>query len=184
MTQLKGMLCMKTNLIFKKQITVEGSSKVVTRIVPVEVPFIDSGEGWILSGHCDELEVVEHTCIRTIEDPSSIVEEFPVKNNVMTLPEKFISDVSGTAKLVRSKGVIKIVARRGKSLYNQTTPNSICIHDVDKQEFFNQCRHYHGNIGIYQFKMSDKKPYDEWNKFIDEEYKRQQLRTINKEYDK
>ena len=50
---------MKTNLIFKKQVTVDGALKTITRIVPVEVPFINSGEGWILSGHTDEIEVVE-----------------------------------------------------------------------------------------------------------------------------
>ena len=170
---------MKTNLIFKKQTTIDGVSKVVTRIVPVEVPFIDSGDGWILSGHCDELEIVEHTCMSTItNNMPPVLEENSIEPAPLPLPEKFISDVSGTAKLVRSKGVIKIVSRRGKSVYNQTTPNSVCIHDTDKQEFFKQCRYYHGNVGLYEFSIRDTKPYAAWNKFIDEEYKRQQLRAV------
>lgn len=171
---------MKTNLIFKKQITIDGALKTLTRIVPVEVPFIESGEGWMLSGHCDELEVVEHTCMSTIKNNiTPVVENKPIEPVVSTLPEKFISDVSGTAKLVRSKGVIKIVARRGKSTYNQTTPNSICIHDTDKQEFFNQCRRFHGaTSGLYEFTINDGKPYEAWNEFIDKEYKRQQIRRV------
>ena len=36
---------MKTNLIFKRQVVVDGVTKVVTRIVPVDVPMIESGEG-------------------------------------------------------------------------------------------------------------------------------------------
>ena len=98
--------------------------------------------------------------------------------------EKFISDVAGTAKLVRSKGVIKIVARRGKSTYNQTTPNSVCINDFTKNEFFKNCREIHGQgSAIFQFKATDGRPYDYWNDIIDKEYVRQKnkyLKGINK----
>lgn len=169
---------MKTNLIFKRQETIEGVTKVVTKVIPVEVPFINSGEGWVLSGHTDIVEIMTLDEFETspITAHVSSVSNEPIDKgaNVTVDVEKFISDVSGTAKLVRSKGVIKIVARRGKSTYNQTSPNSVCINDFTKNEFFKNCREIHGQAsGIFQFKPSDGRPYDYWNDIIDKEYQRQ-----------
>ena len=169
---------MKTNLIFKRQETIEGVTKVVTKVIPVEVPFINSGEGWVLSGHTDIVEIMTLDEFETapITAHVSSVSKEPIEEsaNVTVDVEKFISDVSGTAKLVRSKGVIKIVARRGKSTYNQTSPNSVCINDFTKNEFFKNCREIHGQAsGIFQFKPSDGRPYDYWNNIIDKEYQRQ-----------
>ena len=166
---------MKTNLIFKRQITIDGISRVITRIVPVEVPFISSGEGWVLSGHTDSVEVVDMSQVNvapmSIEDYSK--QEADIKKEVK-VSDKFESDVKGTAKLVRSKGVIKIVARKGKSTFNQTTPNSVCIDDLTKNNFFKDCRIYNGEeSGVYSFKVTDGRPYDYWNKVIDTEYNRQ-----------
>lgn len=169
---------MKTNLIFKRQETIEGETRVVTKIIPVDVPFINSGEGWILSGHTDIVEIMtldEFEAAPITAHVSSVSNE-PIEEgaNVTVDVEKFISDVSGTAKLVRSKGIIKIVARRGKSTYNQTSPNSVCINDFTKNEFFKNCREIHGQAsGIFQFKPSDGRPYDYWNDIIDKEYNRQ-----------
>lgn len=185
---------MKTNLIFKRQTTIDGVTKVITRIVPVNIPNINSGEGWTLSGHTDSLEVCEGVYAHPVA-PASI-EAVPVtvhSETVITPVEelvtvgkvdkadatKFQSDVKGTAKLVRSKGVIKIVARRGKSTYNQTTPNSICINDFTKNEFFKNCREKHGNSGIFEFSLSDGKYYDYWNDMIDKEYVRQKNKYNN-----
>ena len=155
--------------------------------MPVDIPFINSGEGWILSGHADSIEVVS----------KDQVEFFPMEDNVapacehpnevtISIPDnvidstKFNSDVSGTAKLVRSKGCIKIVARRGKTIYNQTTPNSVCISENMKNEFFKDCRMWHGaSSGIFLFtEKQDYVKYREWSLFIDEEYKRQKLRAL------
>ena len=161
---------MKTNLIFKRQETIDGETKVVTKIIPVEVPFINSGEGWILSGHADIIEVMSNT-------PST--ESFNNKNTTVEVT-KFESSVTGTAKLVRSKGVIKITARTGKTTYNQTTPNSVCINDFTKNEFFKNCREIHGNgSGIFEFRVSDGRPYDYWNQAIDKEYQRQKNAYLN-----
>lgn len=172
---------MKTNLIFKRQETIEGVTKVVTKVIPVEVPFINSGEGWVLSGHTDIVEImtldeVENAPIT--EHVSSVSNESIEKgSNVAVNVEKFVSDVAGTAKLVRSKGVIKIVARRGKSTYNQTTSNSVCINDFTKNEFFKNCREVHGQCsGIFQFNVTDGRPYEYWNDIIDKEYIRQKNR--------
>lgn len=159
---------MKTNLIFKRQETIDGETKVVTKIIPVEVPFINSGEGWILSGHADIIEVMSNTS--STESLKNTTEDVT----------KFESSVTGTAKLVRSKGVIKITARRGKTTCNQTTPNSVCINDFTKNEFFKNCREIHGNgSGIFEFRISDGRPYDYWNQAIDKEYLRQKNVYLN-----
>lgn len=152
---------MKTYLMFKRQEVIDGKTSVVTKVVPVDVPGIDPGVGWILSGHTDIIDIVEQP-----QSNKGIVER-------KQIDDKFISTVSGTAKLVRSKGVIKIVARRGKTTYNQNTPNSVCIDDETKNRFFDHCRKYHGNIGLFEFNSSASCEYDYWNKFIDEEYMRQ-----------
>ena len=181
---------MITNLIFKRQVTIDNITKVVTRIVPVDIPNINSGEGWTLSGHTDSLEVCEGVYAHHVAP--SVIEAVPItvrsetiinpREEVVTVAigtvdkadsTKFQSDVKGTAKLVRSRGVIKIVARRGKSTYNQTTPNSVCINDFTKNEFFKSCREKHGNSGIFEFKQSDGRYYDYWNDIIDKEYQRQ-----------
>ena len=167
---------MKTNLIFKRQETNNGIVRTVTKIVPVEIPYINSGEGWILSGHADLVEIVTDPT-QSYNDNNEKSE--PSKTCSVSSMKKFESDVSGTAKLVRSKGVIKIVARRGKSTYNQTTSNSVCINDFTKNEFFKSCRDVHGSAsGIFQFSVSDGKPYDYWNTVIDNEYERQKNKFI------
>lgn len=173
---------MKTNLIFKRQETIEGETRVVTKVIPVDIPFINSGEGWILSGHTDIIEIMNTNQFEISSNTQPIItvsNDSPEKTvcedtSSVSEVEKFISDVSGTAKLVRSKGIIKIVARRGKSTYNQTSPNSVCINDFTKNEFFKNCREIHGHAsGIFQFKSSDGRPYDYWNDIIDKEYQRQ-----------
>lgn len=175
---------MQTNLIFKKQTTVNGETFVVTRIVPIEITGIDRGEGWILSGHTDCIEAPENT-VRVYSDTQQVSEQQTILAPVTeTKPDtsakitKFQSDVKGTAKLVRSRGVIKIVARRGKTTFNQTTPNSVCINDFTKNEFFKNCREFHGNTGCFEFKVSDGRPYDYWNVVIDKEYERQKKALV------
>lgn len=170
---------MKTHLIFKRQETIDGVVKVVTKIIPVEVPYINSGEGWILSGHADVVDVV--TDNSPVEIPAQVATSSSEVSKQSEEPLKFESDVKGTAKLVRSKGVIKIVARRGKSTYNQTTPNSVCINDFTKNEFFKNCREIHANTGCFEFTMKDGRPYDYWNDIIDKEYQRQKTNYCKKE---
>lgn len=167
---------METNLIFKRPVIIDGATKVVTRIVRVSIPDINAGEGWTLSGHTDSIEICEGVYAHPVA-PKSIDAEAVAVSDVKTTESdvtKFISNIPGTAKLVRSKGVIRIVARRGKTTYNQTTPNSVCINDFTKNEFFKDCREYHGQgSGIFQFTMKDNNHYDYWNGVIDKEYQRQ-----------
>lgn len=165
---------MKTNLIFKRQVTVDGVTKTITRIVPVDVPSIESGEGWMLSGHTDTIEVFDDSNSCTFS-ASSISKKNSINEDTIV---KFESSIPGTAKLVRSKGVIKIVARKGKSTHNQTTPNSVCIGDNIKNLFFEECRSFHGNIGLYEFSLSDEPVYNRWNTFIDNQYQKQKKEYI------
>ena len=159
---------MKTNLIFKRQLTIDGITRVVTRIVPVDIPQIDPGEGWTLSGHTDVVETVDPSIVYKVL-PAPAVER--LDEDSLT---KFESPVAGTAKLVRSKGVIKIVARKGKTTANVTTPNSVCISDVAKTNFFKNCREIHGSDVVYEFSMkTTPAAYDYWNGVIDIEYQRQ-----------
>ena len=155
---------MTTNLIFKRSISENGVTKVQTKIVPVDIKGIESGEGWILSGHADE-----------------ILYDVP-KPTKKSKAEKVESNVSGTAKLVRVRGVIKIVARRGKTTYNQSSRNSVCINDSTKFEFFKSCRtHFGQNTDKFEFNPSDGKVYDYWNSVIDTEFQRQKELANSKE---
>lgn len=190
---------MKTNLIFRRQVITDGVTKTVTRIVPVDIPMINSGDGWVLAGHADAIETCEdvyvHRLAPSTEMPVVCGEQLSIQDNCCETPQverdiegsnksnitdvtKFISTVSGTAKLVRSKGVIKIVARRGKSTYNQTSPNSVCIDDVTKNNFFRDCRMVHGNSGRFEFSSNDGRVYDYWNDVIDKEYLRQKINNL------
>ena len=176
---------MKTNLIFKRQITIDNVTQVVTKIVPVNIPRINSGEGWILSGHTDLVEFAEEAPVNTPEPikftevtdvPDDVVAAFSRLDNKESL-SKFTSKVEGTAKLVRSKGVIKIAARRGKSTYNQTTPNSVCIDNVTRDNFFKDCNRVHA--GTYCFGVSDGALYNYWNDVVEKEYARQKKQYGN-----
>lgn len=169
---------MKTNLILKRNETIDGVTQVVTKIVPVEIPYINRGEGWILSGHTDIIEIVQNN---PFENKPAEQLSMNLGNTETTLLKKFQSDVPGTAKLVRSKGVIKIVARRGKSTYNQTTPNSVCINDFTKNEFFKNCREFHGPSGCFMFSTENVQPYTYWNDVIDKEYARQYKKVNGEE---
>ena len=171
---------MRTNLIFKRQVTENGETKVVTRIVTVDVPSINSSEGWLLSGHTDVVEVVPQCDVTVLSDTVNDVfscepaEEVKAKlDNIQS--KKFQVNIDGTAKLVRSKGLIKIVARRGKKTYNETSPDSVCIDDSIKDRFFNDCKLYYGvRDVVYQFSsVVSPIKYNFWDTFMKKEYDRQ-----------
>lgn len=156
---------MQTNLIFKRSTTVDGEYRVETKIIPVNIPQIEAGEGWTLSGHTDTVEVV------TLDAPKKQSKKKETKENTFANPgDKYISNVAGSAKLVRVNDTIKIAYRVGKSTLNQNTPNSVCIADSDKQSFFRCIKAYNG--GAEYIIKPDCKDYDYWNKFIDQEYER------------
>mgnify|MGYP003307193161 CR=1 FL=1 len=69
----------------------------------------------------------------------------------------------------------------GKTTYNQTTPNSVCINDFTKNEFFKSCKEFHGPSGCFMFSKEDVQPYNYWNTVISREYVRQYNKANNKE---
>lgn len=166
---------MKTNLIFKRQVTVEGNSKVELKVVAVEVPGIESNEGWILNGHAD---IIDTSCCLDATPSGETVDTTGVKP--LVYGSNFISSVPGTAKLVRAKGEIFIAYRRGKSTYNQTAPNSVCIGDTVKNQFFTSCKKTFGeDCSSFKFIEGKHEIYTYWNSFIDQEYSKQ-LEQYNK----
>lgn len=158
---------MKTNLIFKRSIELNGVSKVEMKIVAVEIPNIEENSGWVLSGHAD---IVDTSC--SLEE--TIENEAVCENSSKSLlvpGDKFTSSVPGSARLIRLNGQILIAYRKGKTTYNETTPNSVCINDTVKSEFFNSCRKTFGdNCSSFKCTERDHKLYSYWNSFIDREY--------------
>lgn len=162
---------MKTNLIFRKQIVENNTTKIVHKILPVELPDTEL-TGWQLVGHTDSIEVFDDTIITKPDKINT--------SSAVTDVLKFHSDVPGTAKLVRRAGTISIVYRKGKTTYNESAPNSICIAENIKESFFDACRQTHGaSTTTFKFSTQDS-PYSWWNKFIDEEYQRQKDRYMKK----
>ncbi len=147
---------MLTNLVFKRVVNVNGINKTEMKVVKVDIPQIERGEGWTLSGHADSVDISDMAVEENKREP--------------LLPGcKFESSETGCAKLVRVKNSVFIAYRKGKTTYNQNTPDSVCISDIVKQEFFNDTR------GKTEFKLRpvDGELYNYWNKFIDDEYMRQ-----------
>lgn len=171
---------METNLIFRRSVSVDGETRVETKIVPVSIPAITAGEGWMLLAHADYVEVVEP--VDATPPSETAVQENLEDEPQGTLPTevtKFISDVHGTAKLVRAKGIIRVVARRGKATFNQTTKNSVCVSQSTATEFFNWCREVYGRSAAkYYFTKDQERAYAFWDKFITEEYARQKARFV------
>lgn len=164
---------MKTNLIFKRSVTDTTGTRVETKIIPVTIPNIEAGSGWVLSGHTDTVEIVgaakKSTKKETIEEEPRLID----------YGESFISDVPGTAKLVRRNGRIIIAYRRGKKTYNQTTKNSVCISDAVKNTFFNEVKRVQGLPSPKEWGFADGTPeFTYWNNFIDDTYANQ-LKNYN-----
>lgn len=182
---------MKTNLIFKR--VVEG--RVEMMMIPVDLPQVEEGQGWILASACDQFTVVEKPTIEQLnkqvedilppalktatyvkdkkEEPVGKVintdDSAPVFNNV-SAGGSYQSSVPGSARLVRYKDKIKITYRKGKTTSNRNDPNSVCINDFVKQEFFNSVKRQYGTgVTIWQLVLGDT-DYEHFNKLIDKIY--------------
>ena len=183
---------MKTNLIFRRSVVIEGVTKVVTRVVPVDVPTINSGEGWQLAGHADLIEFVEESTITPVVVSSANNElaknldiEVPTNKELSVKSlTTFESDVRGTSKLIRSRGTIKIALRssnKNKEKINYTSRSSVCISDYDRERFFKDCKELHGaSSGNYSINVLDSTYYSKWDEFITKEYATQKERVIKR----
>ena len=173
---------MKTNLIFKR--VHEGSVEMV--MVPVDIPQLNKGEGWTLASCCDTftkfevpsepivvtgkpLEVLEEdveVIDTTAKSESKKDEKIPEPTEV-PVGGKYESQVRGTARLVRYKDKIRITYRKGKTTFNRNEPNSVCIDDMTKQQFFNAVKRQYGTgVVVWQLVLGDTE-YEHYNQLVD-----------------
>ena len=176
---------MKTNLIFKR--VHEGSVEMV--MVPVDIPQLNKGEGWTLASCCDTftkfevpsepivvtgkpLEVLEEdveVIDTTAKSESKKDEKIPDPTDV-PVGGKYESQVRGTARLVRYKDKIRITYRKGKTTFNRNEPNSVCIDDMTKQQFFNAVKRQYGTgVVVWQLVLGDTE-YEHYNQLVDRLY--------------
>ena len=176
---------MKTNLIFKR--VQEGSVEMV--MVPVDIPQLNKGEGWTLASCCDTftkfevpsepivvtgkpLEVLEEVveAIDTTAKNESKKDEKILEPTEVPVGGKYESQVRGTARLVRYKDKIRITYRKGKTTFNRNEPNSVCIDDMTKQQFFNAVKRQYGTgVVVWQLVLGDTE-YEHYNQLVDRLY--------------
>ncbi len=172
---------MKTNLIFKR--SVDGKIEMI--MVPVEIP-LNKTDGWTLASCCDTFTVLDGepetpaqvTSTAKVVDETIKTEEEIVLNNV---PQggSYQSKTPGTARLVRYKDKIRITYRKGKTTLNRNDPNSVCINDAMKQEFFNSVkREYGSDVTVWQLVSGDT-DYDHFNNLIDKLYEQGRIEYNN-----
>lgn len=180
---------MRTYLGFKRVVTDQktGLQTSETKFVPVNIPELNAEDNWKLIGSSDTVEVLPMLESVNISGGPIVGEQLTISGGVTSTPEKhdllagssFESPVSGTAKLIRANNDVFIAYRRGKKGLNETSPNSVCISETTKAQFFADCRRAFGrSCDQYRF-SSGCKEFDYWNKFMDEEYARQ-LKEFNR----
>jgi len=180
---------MRTYLGFKRVVTDQktGLQTSETKFVPVNIPELSAEDNWKLIGSSDMIEVLPMLEDIKISSEPLVGEQLSIAGVDVTPPEKhelptgsvFESPVSGTAKLIRANNDVFIAYRRGKKGLNETSPNSVCISETTKAQFFADCRRAFGrSCDQYRF-SSGCKEFDYWNKFMDEEYARQ-LKEFNR----
>ena len=176
---------MKLNLIFKR--VHEDSVEMV--MVPVDIPQLNKEDRWTLASSCDTftkfevpadpivvtgkpLEVVEEIAEvndTTVKDESK-KDEKTLKSAAVSAGGKYESQVRGTARLVRYKDKIRITYRKGKTTFNKNEPNSVCIDDITKQQFFNAVKRQYGtDVVVWQLVLGDTE-YEHYNQLIDRLY--------------
>ena len=54
--QIRKDLNMRTNLVFKRTVNIEGSSRTEMKIIEVNIPELKGSEGWTLVSSADKVE--------------------------------------------------------------------------------------------------------------------------------
>lgn len=169
---------MKKNLIFKRI----NQGNIEMRVVAVDIP-LNYSDGWQIASWCDTIEFVDDSSTKNDEteiskESDTLLESKKRIKSVETGIEKeeclpggkYQSTIAGTARLVRYKGKIIITYRRGKKTFNQNDPNSVCISDSTKTEFFQSVKRTYGSgTSIWQLLVGDS-DYEYWNNIIDKIY--------------
>ncbi len=155
-----------------------------TIYVPVEIPDLSADEGWKLIGGADTVRVATPVTVASAKETpttedlhiSALTAAGAIK--IVSAGDSFTSPMQGTAKLVRTKSTIFIAYRKGNKM-NETSPNSVCIGDYLKAQFFSDCKRVYGSsCDTYKFTYPSSM-YDFWSKKMDEEYTRQ-LKEVNR----
>lgn len=175
---------MKKQLVLKRMINIDGIPKYELKIIEIDIPQIKPEEGWSVHALVDSIDmdtpqIESKSASKKTTKKSKKSEQEASQLEPLNYGSKFESDVMGTAKLVRLKDKIFIAYRRGKTTYNQTTPDSICISESMKQEFFKSVDRFYGTQAHdYAFPRSDKIPFEAWDKWMTQEYELQ-LKRFN-----
>lgn len=118
------------------------------------------------------------TSICKSEDGIKLIEDIPPEAITSNVKEKAISynsTIKGTSRLLRipKKQIIKIVRRKGL-IDDNNRPNSICISNTTREEFFHdvkQSKHF-AQYGVYELMYSekDKSYYEKWDSIMSKIY--------------
>ena len=134
-----------------------------------------------LKAGADKYEALVKRFFEVLNENKDKVEKVPNK--------KFLTDVDGTGKLIRTKDkkTIYITRRRDKrtgKIKNITEINAVCISDFDRDMFFKDCRSIYGMLpegSVYKLTAQlDENLFKVWSSFIDREYYIQLERFNNK----
>ena len=123
-------------------------------------------------------EIKEEEAEANRQEELKIVEEIPpqaITDNNKQKAISYNSTIKGTSRLLRipKKQVIKIVRRKGL-IDNNNRPNSVCISNTMREEFFHdvkQSKHF-AQYGVYELMYSeeDKDYYEKWDSIMSKIY--------------
>lgn len=123
-------------------------------------------------------EIKEEEAKSNNQEELKIIEEIPsqaITDNNKQKAISYNSTIKGTSRLLRipKKQVIKIVRRKGL-IDDNNRPNSICISNTMREEFFHdvkQSKHF-AQCGVYELMYSeeDKSYYEKWDSIMNKIY--------------
>lgn len=123
-------------------------------------------------------EVKEEEAESNKQEELKIVEEIPpqaITDNNKQKAISYNSTIKGTSRLLRipKKQIIKIVRRKGL-VDDNNRPNSVCISNTTREEFFHdvkQSKHF-AQYGVYELMYSekDKSYYEKWDSIMSKIY--------------
>lgn len=164
-------------LIFQREVNGK------TELCGVEIDNIpvNTKNGWRLIGTGDSFVMMQNQSKTTASSQDDVVQEATTTEKqapVIPIGAAYESTVEGTARLIRRKDRIFIAWRKGNATRNVNSPDSVCISNFTKQQFFNDVRSHH--FGDDWALTSIERSYDYWNKWIDDEYEHGRQATNNK----
>ena len=117
----------------------------------------------------------KHKKISTVVDKTTKTKKTKTPKDIRKITS-YVSNCIGTSKLVRipTRQIIKI-ARRKSEKDNKNRENSVCIDNILRESFFNDCKmsHYFSEKGLYElmYIKEDKNVYEKWDRIIDNIYR-------------